>query len=97
MAFKAPSFLKKELFIVKCENLKEKQMMKRKKEKLVKVSHTLGHFEWMVIDFASKLNLLIEGLNPHKNLCSFPTFEEVGELCLAKDNRMAKRCKKTNI
>ncbi len=80
MAFKAPSSLKKEPFIVKCENLKEKQMIKRKKEKLVKVSHTLGHFEWIVIDFASKLNLVVEGLNPHKNLCSFPTSKEVGEL-----------------
>lgn len=60
-------------------------MTKREREKLVKVSHTLGHFEWTVIDFASKLNLLVKGLIPHKNLCSFRTFEEVGELCLTKD------------
>jgi hypothetical protein len=77
MVFKAPTSVKRKPFVVKCENLKEKQVTKRKREKLVKVNHTLGHFEWIVIDFAPKLNLQVEGLDLHKNLSSLPTFEEV--------------------
>jgi hypothetical protein len=41
------------------------------------VSHTLGCFEWIIINFASKLNLQIEGLNPCENLNSLPTSKEV--------------------
>jgi hypothetical protein len=50
---------------------------KRERDKLMRVSHTLGHFEWVVINLASKLNLLVESLDLHKNQSSFPTFEEV--------------------
>jgi hypothetical protein len=50
---------------------------KKEREKLMRVSHTCGHFEWIVANFASKLNLQIEGLDLRKNLSSFPTFEEV--------------------
>jgi hypothetical protein len=56
--------VKRKPLVVKCENLKKTQMTKREKEKLVRVSHTLGHFEWTIIDFASKLNLQVEGLKP---------------------------------
>jgi len=50
---------------------------KKSKKKLMKVSHTFCHFEWTCTNFASKLNLQVEGLNFHKNLNSFPTYEEV--------------------
>ncbi len=69
--------MKREPLAIKCENMKEKQMTKRERKKLAKVNHILGHSEWTIIDFASKLNLQVEGLNPHKNLSFLPTFEEV--------------------
>jgi len=43
----------------------------------MKVSHTFCHFVWIVTNFASKLNLQVEGLDLHENLIFFPTYEEV--------------------
>jgi len=76
MAFKTLSYVKREPHVVKCESLKKK-VGDQKKKKLMRVSHTFGHFEWTITNFALKLNLQVEGLNLHKNLSSFPTFEEV--------------------
>jgi hypothetical protein len=57
--------MKRELFIVKCENLRKKHVTKIfEKKKLMKLSHILGHFEWTIINFSSKLNLQVEGLDP---------------------------------
>jgi len=69
--------MQREPLIVECENLKKKQVTKRKKEKLVKVNHILGHFEWIITNFASKFNLQVEGLYPSKTLSSFPTSKKV--------------------
>ncbi len=69
--------MKKKPFVVKCENLRKEQMTKREREKIVRVSHTLGRSDWIITDFASKLNLQVEGLNPRKNLSSLPTSKEV--------------------
>jgi hypothetical protein len=69
--------VKRKPFVVKCENLRKEQVTKREREKLVKLSHTLGRYEWIVINFASKHNLQVEGLNLHKNLSSLPTSKEV--------------------
>jgi hypothetical protein len=91
MAFKALNFVKKNLIVVKCENLKKKRVTKRKREKLVKVNHTLGCFDWTITNFASKFNLQVEGLNPHKNLVFSPHLRR-WFLYLAKDSKMAKRC-----
>ncbi len=43
------------------------------------MSHILGCFEWTFINFASKLDLQIEGLDLcYKNLNSFPTSKDLG-------------------
>jgi hypothetical protein len=63
---------------------------KKDKEKLMKVSHTFCHFEWIVTNFASKLNLQVEGLNLHKNLNSFPTYEEVVSVFSKKTTKWLK-------
>jgi hypothetical protein len=62
MIFKAPSFVKRKPFVIKCENLRKDQLAKREKEKFVKVSDTLGCSKWIITSFASKLNLQVEGL-----------------------------------
>jgi hypothetical protein len=77
MAFKAPNSVKRKPLVIKCENLKKEHVTKRKKEKLVKVNHTLGCSKWTITDFASKLKLQVEGPDPHKNLSSFPTSKEL--------------------
>jgi hypothetical protein len=80
MAFKAPSSMKRKPLVVKCENLRKEHVTKIKREKLVKVSHTLGRSKWTVTDFASKLNLQVEGIDVCKNLNSFPTSKEVASM-----------------
>jgi len=77
MAFKAPSSVKREPFIAKCENLKEEQVTKRERKNLVKVNNILGHSKWTIIDFVSKFNLNVEGLDLRKNLNFLPTSKEV--------------------
>jgi len=42
----------------------------------MRVSHTFGHFEWTITNFALKINFQVEGLDLHKNLSSFPTGKE---------------------
>jgi hypothetical protein len=64
MAFKTFRSMKREPLVIKCENLKEKQVTKRERKKLAKANHILGHSEWTIINFASKLNLQVEGLDP---------------------------------
>jgi hypothetical protein len=43
----------------------------------MRLSHTLGHSKWTIINFTSELNLQVERLDPCKNLSCLPTSEEV--------------------
>jgi methyltransferase-like protein len=97
MAFKALNSVRKKPIIIKCENLKtNKQVTKRKREKLMRVNNTLGSFEWTIINFASKFKLQVEGLDPHKNLVFSPHMRR-WFMYLAKDSKMARRCEQTSI
>jgi hypothetical protein len=79
MVLKGASSLIKEPLTVKCENVKVKKenirddmaSNKREREKLERVSHILGQFEWTMADFASKLKLSCKGLDPRKELSFF--------------------------
>ncbi len=77
MAFKAFSFVKREPLVVKCKIWKNNRWPKKEREKLMKVNHTFCHFEWIVTNFVSKLNFQVQVLDLHKNLNSFPTYEEM--------------------
>jgi hypothetical protein len=44
----------------------------------MKLSHILRRFEWTITNFASKIHLHVEGLDPcYKNLNSFPTSKDL--------------------
>jgi hypothetical protein len=81
IALKGASSLIKEPLTVKYKNVKVKKenakddmiSNKRKREKLKRVSHILGHFECIVANFASKLKLSCEGLDPHRELSFLST------------------------
>jgi hypothetical protein len=67
----ASLILKKKLFALKNENVKDDLLSKREKKEFQRVSHTLNWSVWEVFDFANRLGLRCEGLNPYKEITTF--------------------------
>jgi hypothetical protein len=64
----ASLILKRKPFALNKENVKDDLVNKREKEKLQKVIHTFSCLGWEVSNFANKLRLCCEGLNPCKEI-----------------------------
>jgi len=56
---------------LKDENVKDNSVNKREKEKLQRVRHTLNRLGWEISNFANRLGLCCEGLNPRKEIIAF--------------------------
>jgi hypothetical protein len=56
---------------LKNENVKDDLMSKKGKKEFQRVSHTLNWSVWEVSNFANRLGLRYEGLNPCKEITTF--------------------------